>query len=397
MGCIPGRILREALRTATLIMSAGLISAGLALSPFAQKAAASDLPFDLLRALAKKDPGKNVVVSPLSIGAALALLSDGASGDTQQEIRALVGQDTQAALQRFREAGRSEKKSAETLVEFGSCLWSTPQIHFLETFSQAAQRDYSAITIVSDPQAAPALINDWMSRTTHGLIRTAVDAPPDARGIVLANGMVFLGKWSDPFDPALTRPGTFNVADGQARTVPMMMRGGKFRYAAVPDGQLIDLPYDDGRYSFRIFLPSESSGLAGWLAAAGTQSWKTLGDGLQQATGELVMPRLDLSFAAELTPLLETLGIKSAFRSGAADFSAMTVEKASLFVSSVFHRAVVKVDESGTKAAASTVIQMPGSVAPRQPFRMIVDRPFLFAIHEVSHGDLLFLGMVGSF
>lgn len=391
-----GRILRETLRTAALIMSAGLISAGLALSPFVQTANAGDVAFDLLRALAKRDAGQNVVVSPLSIGAALALLSDGASGDTQREIRALVGPDTQDALRRFRETGRSDK-SAGTLAEFGSCLWSTPQIHFSETFSQAAQRDYAAITIVSEPQAAPVLINDWMSKATRGLIKTAVDAPPDARGIVLANGMVFLGKWSDPFDPALTRPGAFNGADGQARTVPMMIRGGQFRYAAAPDGQLIDLPYDDGRYSFRIFLPSESSSLARWLATADPQSWTTLGSGLQQATGELVMPRLDLSFAAELTPFLETLGMKHAFRPGDADFSAMTDEKAPLFVGSVFHRAVVKVDEAGTKAAASTVIQMPGSIAPRSSFRMIVDRPFVFSIHEVSHGDLLFLGLVDSF
>lgn len=387
----------KALRMAALIMSAGLILAGLALPPFVSKAAASDLAFDLLRALAKRDVAQNVVVSPLSIGAALALLSDGASGDTRQEIRALVGPDTSAALQRFRQAGPSEKKSGGTLVAFGSCLWSAPQIHFSETFSQDAQREYAAITMVSEPQAAPALINDWMNKTTRGLIETAVDAPPDARGIVLANGMVFLGKWSDPFDPALTGPGAFKAADGRTRTVPMMTRGGQFRYAAMPDGQLIDLPYDDGRYSFRIFLPSESSDLARWLAAADTPSWKTRGDSLQQVTGELVMPRLDLSFATELMPVLEALGMKTAFRPGDADFSAMTAEKAPLFVSSIFHRTVVKVDESGTRAAASTVIQMPGSVAPRSSFRMIIDRPFVFAIHEVSHGDLLFLGLVGSF
>lgn len=376
---------------------AAIMSFGLALSASGQDAQARDAAFDLLRVLADQDTGKNVVLSPLSIGSALALLSDGASGETQREIRTLVGTDMPAALQRFHQASGPAAKPAGTIADFGSCLWSTPRIHFSDAFSAAAERDYFAVTITSEPQAAPALVNAWMSKATRGLIKTALDAPPDPRGIVLANGMAFLGKWSEPFDPAFTKPGTFNEAGGGTRNVAMMARTGQFRYAAVPNGQVIDLPYDDGRYSFRIFLPSDPATLGPWLAGADARSWAALGDGLQQATGELMLPRLDLSFAKELRPALETLGIKAAFQAGAADFSPMTAEKAPLYVSSVFHRTIVKVDEAGTKAAASTVIQMPGSVAPRPSFRMVVDRPFIFAIHEASHGDLLFLGLVRSF
>jgi serpin B len=360
-------------------------------------AAAADPAFDLLRALAQRESGGNVVISPLSVGSALALLSEGAAGETRREIGQLVAPDLRAALQRFRTASAASRQaSAGTSVDFGSAIWSTPRLKFSDGFSALAQRDYSAITLSCEASAAPARLNEWIDKTTRGLIKSILDVPPDPNGVVLANGVVFVGKWLEPFDPSLTRPAPFTGVDGKARAVPLMNRAGLFRYAAVADGQLVDLRYDDQRYSLRLFLPGEGEGLAKWLAGASSSSWTALGKELQEAPGELILPKLDLAFSTELVPVLRQLGIQAAFRPD-ADFSPMTAEKAQLFVSSVVHKTVVKVDEVGTKAAASTVIQMPGmAAAPRPPFKMVVNRPFAFAIHEVAHDDLLFLGIVRS-
>jgi serine protease inhibitor len=55
----------------------------------------------------------------------------------------------------------------------------------------------------------------------------------------------------------------------------------------------------------------------------------------------------------------------------------------------------LKLDESGTRAAATAVIEMaPTAVAPRSPFRMIVDHPFFFALHGSAPDQLLFVGVV---
>jgi serpin B len=51
----------------------------------------------------------------------------------------------------------------------------------------------------------------------------------------------------------------------------------------------------------------------------------------------------------------------------------------------------VQVDEEGTEAAAVTSVEIGLTSAPP---RILVDRPFLFAIRERLSGTILFLGRV---
>ncbi|MBD3161550.1 MAG: serine protease, partial [Candidatus Eisenbacteria bacterium] len=82
---------------------------------------------------------------------------------------------------------------------------------------------------------------------------------------------------------------------------------------------------------------------------------------------------------------------------GEADFSRLGEPNGpgELFISRVLHEAVVEVNEEGTEAAAATTaeIGLP-SAPPTGPFRMICDRPFLFAITDEETGSILFLGAV---
>lgn len=352
----------------------------------------NDVGFAVLRLLAEKNPASNVVISPFSQQAALELLSAGAAGETQREIQAAV--DKSAVRTADGPAPTSlQPSSTSSFLAFGSCLWSPPGIRFSDEFAREAKQDFAAQIFTSEAAAAPALLNEWIKQTTRGLIPAILDQPPDPSGIVIANGIIFLGKWMIPFDPALTAVAAFHGAAGPARNVPMMTRAGHFRYASLPNGQLIDLPYEGGQYSFRIFLPNEPQRLEAWLATATARSWSALASDLQDAAGELFMPRVELSFSSELKPELETVGIRAAFRAGSAEFTPMTADKTPMFVSSFFHRAVVKIDEAGTKAAASTTIRAPGGAPPRS-FRMLVNHPFVFAIHGSSENELLFLGVV---
>jgi serpin B len=72
-----------------------------------------------------------------------------------------------------------------------------------------------------------------------------------------------------------------------------------------------------------------------------------------------------------------------------ADLSGMDGTK-DLFVTGVFHKAFIDVNEEGTEAAAATGVVAGGGVAPI--FR--ADHPFVFLISEKDSGTILFMGRV---
>jgi serpin B len=91
--------------------------------------------------------------------------------------------------------------------------------------------------------------------------------------------------------------------------------------------------------------------------------------------------------------------MKLAF-SDKADFSGMTgrpVEKGSLKIGAIAHRAVIEVEEEGTEAAAATAIVMvPTAAMPQTPEPFRVDRPFLFYIVDERSGAILFQGRISN-
>jgi serpin B len=104
------------------------------------------------------------------------------------------------------------------------------------------------------------------------------------------------------------------------------------------------------------------------------------------------MPKFEFESEVSLAQELAAMGMPSAF-SEAADFSGMTGNQ-DLFISDVFHKAFVSVDEEGTEAAAATAVVMKLTSAPANPLNLVIDRPFLFLIRDHQTNSILFFGRV---
>jgi serine protease inhibitor len=83
---------------------------------------------------------------------------------------------------------------------------------------------------------------------------------------------------------------------------------------------------------------------------------------------------------------------------GSADFDRIAPRRVTdyLYVSEVFHKTFLKLDEKGTEAAAATAAEMMEGEALRSkpPIEVRVDHPFLFAIQHRASATCLFLGRV---
>ena len=107
-----------------------------------------------------------------------------------------------------------------------------------------------------------------------------------------------------------------------------------------------------------------------------------------------MLPSFKINFNHNLKQALSSLGMGIAFDSGRADFSGMNKYKSkNMFMDRVIHGAFVNVNETGTEAGAATIVEIKKGYMAES---LIIDRPFLFAIRDVTSGTIIFMGKVAN-
>jgi serpin B len=303
---------------------------------------------------------------------------------------------------------RIQRWNRITLVTANS-LWCQQDYRFTEAFLDLVRKYYRADARQVDFQrSAPAAaneINQWVKRETKGKIREAVEPRQftDLTRLVLCNAIYFKGKWQHQFKKSDTKPAPFHVSTNKIVTVPMMTQKASFKTALSDDGaiELLELPYSGQDLSMIILMPENRFRLPDEEHPPGLSDLesKLTADNLRTLLARLnrgdvhetcvALPRFTTAQSLELADELKSLGLSSAFNIH-ADFSGMD-GTTNLYVSDVIHKTFVEVNESGTEAAAvSLVVAATRSMANR----FIADHPFVFLIRENGSGTILFLGRI---
>ena len=292
--------------------------------------------------------------------------------------------------------GDGEK--AEIVLDAANTLFGEKSVAWAQDFLDTLATNYGAglqlVDFVNESAAATDAINAWVAEQTRDKIPTIIPAGLlDAMTrLVLVNTLYLKAPWDTPFEKSLTADGPFTLASGEAVAVPRM--SSNVGMLGQGDGwQATQLRYVGGKLAMTIVLPDEGrlADLEATIADGGLPD--VLGSMAYQAV-VLTLPRWTFRFNTSLVPALQELGMETPF-SDTADFSGMT-EDEDLFISDVLHEVFIAVDEDGTEAAAVTVVAMRATGMPATPVPMVVDRPFLFVIHDTEHGTPLFLGRVAD-
>ena len=363
--------------------------AGYVLSAGEAKEESGDFPFKLFRIAIDENPDRNVVLSPNSLKSTLMLLETGAVGETGAEIRSLLGisdkNEDQAVF----------VTNEQNVVAFAS-LWLQKDAPILPEFRQKAKKRFDAevrlVDFAGNVNDATQKINAWVAEKTKDRIPLLYDRLDPISRLVVADAVVFEDRWKTAFAEEETFSGEFTLPGGEKIKTDLMSRTGSFQHKEGNEALILELPYKTAGYSMLILLPSNNMTLAEMETKISAEKLAEWCGELEKTELEVQLPKFALESETPCNEILRKLGVKQAF-SREADFSRINGLH-DLYLSDVKQRVFLRVDESGTEAAAVTgaVLKPKAMLKETKPF--YVNRPFLFVIRHRETSNILFLGRI---
>jgi serpin B len=355
--------------------------------PSAAVKAYNGFGLDLLEALHKESPEANTAVSPVGLATVLSMIAPALHADAQAGVSKALRTETVSAadLHAARPALASWRSYSKegVLYRSATACWLRRGMTLSPEVADRCRRLFGAHveTLPRDNQAATARVNDWVEEATDGRIRRATPELRADAPLFVTNAVHFDGAWKHPFDRSETADAPFRLPGSRTKAVPMMRQTEDLPHFADPRFQAVALPYADPRFELVLCLPGESSSLSAFVAGFDADSWDALLAGLRRQEVALTLPRFDLDVRTDLERPMSDLGSRSLFVEGRDD---------RLWLGELRQSIRVRVFEEGTKADAVTHAALQASA----PVRMVVDRPFFFAIRETAGGLVLFAGLV---
>lgn len=165
------------------------------------------------------------------------------------------------------------------------------------------------------------------------------------------------------------------------------------------DASILELPYGkENRLSMLLIYPRRNTTLTAVFQTLSQFDIEKIhheihkfdnSDDFEESEVELTMPRFNINSDLELRTVLEHLGMTDIFDPKRANLSRMSNQPT--YVSRVFHKAIIEVNEEGTVAAAIAG----GTLSFKQaPVEFVFNRPFGFLITDRKTNTLLFAGQV---
>ncbi|XP_048456007.1 uncharacterized protein serpina10b [Rhincodon typus] len=371
------------------------------LSVLRLSAANIDFALRLYRQIASqpRSISKNIFFSPISVSAALSMLSLGARDNTCNQLLQVLGHRnmSQNDAVEVHEAykyllQKLTRENSELHLTMGNSLHIQQEFvvkqKFLENAKQFYKTEVRSVNF-KDPEIAKGQINTYINKKTSGEIQDFVKTLDPSTVMMLLNYVLFKGSWMKPFDPKATYEADFHVDNTTTVKVQMMQRRGLYHsgYDQQLSSHVVRVPYI-GNASLVLILPAPGK-LAEVEQTLTISNFQKFFHSLWPRSTSLHLPKLLLKESYQLKDLLKSMGIVDVFTEN-SNLSGIS-ETAPLKVSKVTHEAVLDIDETGTKATAITGIEvLPFSV----PSVFVFNRPFFLLIADHTVKSVLFAGRV---
>jgi len=368
----------------------------------------AEFALDVYREIRQRESG-NIFFSPFSISTALAMTYLGARENTATQMETTLKftglSDVHSTFQNLI-ADIEASQNDNLQMSIANRLFGSNTYSFQQTFKDQSETYYSAsmeeLDFAQDADGSRVYINDWVEEQTNNKIEDLLP-PMSIDGstiLVLVNAIYFKGSWKVIFEEQNTQLGNFYLNGSHHVQTHLMNVSAYFHYGEISEwnSKIVKLPYDGEEVSMYVILPNERNGIDQLEQDITVESINTaIETGLNNDEEvEVVLPKFKVTMPTDMVPILQELGMTDIF--GNADLSGIGGDPGDLYVSGVFHKAFIEVNEEGTEAAAATavVVAEMAMVNPPEPRKFIADHPFLYFIRDESTGSILFMGKMSN-
>lgn len=366
-------------------------------------AANASFGLDLFQEVVDRHPQENVLIAPLSVQTAFLMALNGANGNTAQQIQKALHlgnqhPDTLNLLQQQLRILMEQQSGHPILKSANAFFYDANRLQVFQPFSNTLQTHYAAHLATenfADPNTKDK-INNWVKQQTNGKIEEIVQsiAPEDLAFLI--NAIYFQSDWERGFPTEFVRNHNFTEFDGSGNSVPFVFDDNTFQYSSGNGLQMVEVPFKGATYSMQFIMPDQPTNQTQWIQQITPTELQQLQAQASEQRLFFGFPKLQLKFNVGLIPDLYNLGITDAFEPGAANFSNMgtSLIGPNIYISTVEHCAVLKVDEKGAEGAAVTSLGFSTTSAPPS---VVFDHPFVIIIKHKATQTQLFTGLVGTF
>ena len=341
---------------------------------------------------------QSTVISPVSVSYLMAMLANGANGQTKADImKALQLEekdlDEMNALYKMmiQRCGNTDKG---TTLNIANYFAMNKEVNLEGAYANKMKNIYNAGIESLDftSPKATAHINNWCKKNTNGMIPSIIDKVDASASAYIMNAIFFNGTWADKFSKSQTKNENFRGYTRDITMVPMMHKSDKLLYWKNDMYTAVRIPYGNGSYTMTVMLPNEGISIDEMLKTMENADLTAWRQDAEQCIVDLKLPRFTTEADVTLNNVISELGAANIFNSN-ADFT--NIAKTNMFVSEMFQKAKIEVSEEGTKAAAVTAAIMTMSALPTEEPKHVTfhaHRPFVYMITEANTNAIFFMG-----
>lgn len=249
------------------------------------------------------------------MASALALLSQGANGNTFDELNKglhLTGDKVSTANQFHEYYGLLKKAVGQSTLSIANQIYVQNgykiNANFKDTAVQKFMSGIESLNFAEKDQSAKT-INHFVEEKTKEKIKDLIkpDMLSSDTRMVLVNAIYFKGDWEYKFDKERTYQGDFYTSETDTVQVDYMTIKKKFNYGMLEDldATALEMKYANSNFSFVIVLPNSRTGLSALESKLLNYDLAKINEQMFKQEVDVTIPKFKVEFEINLNDVLK--------------------------------------------------------------------------------------------